>query len=123
VDITRFLVALMTFKLCKLLLALIGLTVVMGCTRTPKWTLFYIADKTVAQSISSAPVDLIQTEFIAGYYDSLAQCQAKGAGMLRLQASSMPAAQAFVCAQQCQIDDKQQLHCTHKVIGAELDAL
>lgn len=115
--------ALMTSTISKLLLAALGFSVVMGCTRTPEWTLFYVADNPANAEKAIASANMVQTEFILGYYDTLDQCQAKGAGMLRLQGSSMPAAQAFVCAQQCQVDDNEQLHCQHQVVGAELDAL
>lgn len=113
----------MTSTIGKLLLAAIGLSVTMGCTRTPEWTLFYVADNPVNAQKAMATTNMLDTDFISGYYDSLAQCQAKGTGMLRLQGSSMPAAQAFVCAQACQVDDKQQLQCQRLVAGAELNAL
>ena len=121
-DRAKVWVTVMTSLINKLLLAAIGLSVAMGCTRTPEWTLFYVADNPQNAEMAIASANMVQTEFILGYYDTLEQCQAKGTGMLRLQGSSMPAAQAFVCAQQCQVDNKQ-LSCQRQVVGAELDAL
>ncbi|GGQ00886.1 hypothetical protein [Shewanella ulleungensis] len=113
----------MTSTISKLLLAAIGLSVAMGCTRTPEWTLFYVADNPEHAEKAIASANMVQTDFILGYFDTLEQCQSKGTGMLRLQGSSMPAAQAFVCAQQCQVDDNEQLNCQRQVLGGALDAL
>ena len=108
---------LMTHSLAKVLLATTVMALFSGCIRTPEWTLFYVGDQTVL------PMQIVQQDYIAGYYHSLQQCQAKGAGMLRLQASSLPAAKAFVCGEHCQVDDKQLLQCKSQVIGAEHDGL
>ncbi|CAM4273059.1 hypothetical protein SHLI107390_07525 [Shewanella livingstonensis] len=115
--ISRLKMTLITRTLCKILLITATLALLSGCIRTPEWTLFYVADQT------PLPTHIAQQEHISGYYDSLEQCQAKGAGMLRLQASSVPTDKAFVCGEQCQIDDKQQLQCKSQVVGAVHNAI
>ncbi|MBB1383426.1 hypothetical protein H5071_16135, partial [Shewanella sp. SR41-2] len=74
---------LMTRTLTKTLLLTATAILLAGCIRTPEWTLFYVADRT------PIPTTIVLQDHISGYYDSLEQCQAKGAGMLRLQASSV----------------------------------
>jgi len=108
---------LMTHTWTKIVLMTATAVLLVGCIRTPEWTLFYVADQT------PVPTQIVLQDHIAGYYDSLEQCQAKGAGMLRLQASSVPAAQAFVCGEQCQVDEQQQLHCKSQVVGVKHDAI
>jgi hypothetical protein len=115
--ILRLIMTLMTRTLTKIMLMTATVVLLAGCIRTPEWTLFYVADQT------PVPTQIVLQEHIAGYYDSVIQCQAKGAGMLRLQASSVPAAQAFACGEQCQVDEQQQLHCKSEVVGIKHDAL
>ena len=61
---------------------------------------------------AAASVDLrthlIHTEFIAGYYDSQAKCDAKGRGLVRL---SDAAHAQYVCAAHCQLDAQSLLVC------------
>lgn len=115
--ILRFKMILMTRTLTTILLITATLVLLGGCMRTPEWTLFYVADHT------PVPTKIVLQEHISGYYDSLEQCQAKGAGMLRLQASSLPAEKAFACGEQCQVNEQQQLQCKSQVVGAVYDAL
>lgn len=79
-----------------------ALLLLSACTRQPEWSLFFYSDREVA-----APELRIQD--IAGYYDSLAQCQAKGRGMRQL---SMANNAGFICAQQCQVDPKDNIVCS-----------
>jgi|TARA_R110000851_G_scaffold85074_2_gene185142 hypothetical protein len=115
--ISRLKMTLMTRTLTKILLITATVVLLAGCFRTPQWTLFYVADQ------APVPTKIVQQDHIAGYYDSLEQCQAKGTGMLRLQASSVPAEQAFVCAELCQVDEQQQLQCKSQVAGVVDDAI
>ena len=88
-----------------------GLICLSGCTRTPEWSLFYIAEQ---QPLPSQP---LQAQFIAGYYDTLSQCQAKGAGLLRLQSSTVKPADGFVCGQQCKVNEQDDIECLQSVSG------
>jgi hypothetical protein len=115
--LSRFKMTLMTRTLTKTLLFTATVVLLAGCIRTPEWTLFYVADRT------PIPTQIVLQDHIAGFYDSLEQCQAKGAGMLRLQASSVPAEQAFACGELCQIDEKQQLQCENQVVGTKHHAV
>ncbi|MGX9462211.1 hypothetical protein ACWXWU_13400 [Shewanella sp. A14] len=101
----------------KILLISAAVIALSGCIRTPEWTLFYVADQT------PLPTEIAVQDHISGYYNSLEQCQAKGAGMLRLQASSVPAEKAFICGELCQVDDQQQLQCKSQVVGIKYDAV
>ncbi|QDE29833.1 hypothetical protein [Shewanella polaris] len=108
---------LMTRTLTKILLISAAVVSLSGCIRTPEWTLFYVADQT------PLPTEIAVQDHITGYYNSLEQCQAKGAGMLHLQLSSVPAEQAFVCGELCQVDEQEQLQCKSLAVGAERDAI
>ena len=114
---SRFKMTLMTRTLTKILLFTATAVLLAGCIRTPEWTLFYVADQ------MPIPTQIVLQDHISGYYDSLEQCQAKGAGMLRLQASSVPAEQAFVCGELCQVDEQQQLQCKSQVVGTDNNAV
>ncbi|WP_083698183.1 hypothetical protein [Shewanella sp. UCD-KL21] len=101
-----------------LFMAIMGLT---GCIRTPEWTLFYYADE------AKTPQQAIDAQFIAGYYDTLEQCQAKAKGMLRLSgknshqldanqlenATAIPVAidKGYQCKQLCQVNDDNVIIC------------
>ena len=101
-----------------LFLAIMGLS---GCIRTPEWTLFYYADE------AKKPQKTIQAEYIAGYYDTLEQCQAKAKGMLRLSgksshqmdnsqlenATAIPVTldKGYQCKQLCQVNDDNVIIC------------
>ena len=63
-------------------LLVVGIMLLSGCIRSPEWTLFYFADQTAEVSQPA------QHQYIKGYYDTLEQCQAKGAGLLRIQGIS-----------------------------------
>lgn len=99
-------------------MAIIGLS---GCIRTPEWTLFYYAEE------AKKPQNPIQTEFIAGYYDTIEQCQAKAKGMLRLggndayamdletleNSTAIPVAvdKGYQCKPLCQVNDDKMIIC------------
>jgi len=76
-------------RLALLALSILGLS---ACTEPPKWTLFYYSDVTALPATPNA------AQHIAGYYASLAQCQAKGSGMIRLSDSGIG---YFQCGNSC----------------------
>ncbi|GIU49096.1 MULTISPECIES: hypothetical protein [Shewanella] len=100
---------------------LLGLVSLTGCLRTPEWTLFYYADE------AKKPQNPISADFIAGYYDTLEQCQLKGDGMLRLSgksyvemdnralenATAIPVAieKGYQCEQLCEVNDDDVIIC------------
>ncbi|ARD24066.1 MULTISPECIES: hypothetical protein [Shewanella] len=111
----------MNTKVLTLLVLCLGIFSLSGCIRTPEWTLFYYADQ------AKKPANPIQADYIAGYYDTLEQCQLKGDGMLRLSgkslveidkqalenATAIPVAieKGYQCEQLCQVDDENVIHC------------
>lgn len=67
---------------------------VAACTQVPQWTLFYVADQDQMPEGALAP-------HIAGYYEELEQCLAKGAGMVKLSQSGKGSYQCgFECKDQ-----------------------
>ncbi|MCL1067511.1 hypothetical protein L2735_11950 [Shewanella olleyana] len=100
---------------------LLGLVSLTGCLRTPEWTLFYYADE------AKKPQNPISADYIAGYYDTLEQCQLKGDGMLRLSgkstveignkalenATAIPVAinKGYQCEQLCEVNDDNVIIC------------
>ncbi|WP_394132416.1 hypothetical protein [Shewanella maritima] len=80
-------------------LSFIGFSLV-GCIQQPQWTLFYAADQ------AELPENLVQHDFITGYYGALEQCQAKGNGMLKLAASNVAPKDAFVCGELCENNEQ-----------------
>lgn len=77
---------------------LLGLT---ACTQVPQWTLFYYPEQDKVSEGELAP-------YIAGYYDQLEQCLAKGAGMARLSQSGQG---AYQCGYQCKEDEAGSIQC------------
>lgn len=86
-------------------LLVVGITLLSGCIRSPEWTLFYFAEQTAEVSQPA------QHQYIKGYYDTLEQCQAKGAGLLRIQGISGNEKVDFVCGQQCETHDDNSISC------------
>lgn len=87
-----------------------------GCIQTPNWTLFYVADQ------QEIPSNMLQRQYIAGYYSTLDQCQAKGNGLLKLAASNMAPELAFTCAELCETDEASGIiQCQNQVAGSRDD--
>ncbi|MCG9695393.1 hypothetical protein [Shewanella sp. Isolate11] len=79
-------------------LSLLGLT---ACTQVPTWTLFYFAEQ------DTIPKDA-KAHHIAGYYQQLDQCLAKGAGMVKLSESGKG---VYQCGFECQDDGTGSVQC------------
>ncbi|NKF52216.1 hypothetical protein G3R49_16765 [Shewanella sp. WXL01] len=94
-----------------------GLVSLSGCIRTPEWTLFYAGDE------QQAPAQYLEQKFIAGYYDTVEQCQAKGRGLVKLKMSKLPLEQAYVCGHQCQTDDSGNMRCQQLVEASAFDGI
>ncbi|MCL1143675.1 hypothetical protein [Shewanella gaetbuli] len=80
-----------------------------GCIKSPEWTLFYFADTPNKTDLS------LNYDAIKGYYNTLEQCQAKGAGIVRIQGVEITEQVDFICGQQCQIADDNQVSCSQLV--------
>lgn len=93
-------------------MALLGLS---GCMRTPEWTLFYQTSSQGDITLVEDEASLLKHEYIQGYYDTLEQCQAKGAGMVKLSGIDDPHLNYFSCAQLCQSTDKNEIQCQQSV--------
>ncbi|ASJ95325.1 hypothetical protein [Shewanella marisflavi] len=84
------------------------LLTVTACTEVPQWTLFYYPDaKSDAQQTVSQNADSLD-KHIAGYYQQLDQCLAKGAGMVKL---SQTGNGRYKCGYLCEVKDDGQLSC------------
>ncbi|WP_028767415.1 MULTISPECIES: hypothetical protein [Shewanella] len=80
-----------------------------GCTQQPEWTLLYYPQGQVKPSVADS------SKFIAGYYETIEQCHAKGQGLIRLNGD---AADNYLCGYQCQASDKT-LVCNNVVEAKE----
>ncbi|MDF0535042.1 hypothetical protein PY479_12240 [Shewanella sp. A32] len=83
------------------LFALVLLSGMTGCTQVPEWTLFYYSGH------QQVPQPAHHYEAISGYYETLAQCQAKGQGLQQL--ADTPA--VFQCAHRCRLDEANVVTC------------
>lgn len=98
------------------LYALLGATL-MACTQAPKWTLF------VSKGGESTALSLPQ---VAGYYDTLDQCQLKARGLMRLTSplaegndsleTSLEPSKIYRCANECTVDESNQIHCQQLIL-------
>ncbi|QYJ86420.1 hypothetical protein K0I73_01250 [Shewanella mesophila] len=89
----------MNVRLLLLLSAmLLGAT---ACTQVPQWTLFYVSDQDKMPEGALAP-------HIAGYYEQLEQCLAKGAGMVKLSQSGKG---SYQCGYECKDDQAGDVQC------------
>ncbi|MGL4475428.1 MAG: hypothetical protein ACRCT7_13400 [Shewanella sp.] len=79
----------------KQLLIFVGALLLTGCSQPSQWTLFYYPGVAAAPSV-------LEAKAIGGYYQTLEQCQSKGAGMLRLSGQNLG---VFVCALECEQTD------------------
>ena len=79
-----------------------------ACTQVPQWTLFYYpdADSDAPQTVSQSADRL--DKHIAGYYQQLDQCLAKGAGMVKLSETGKG---HYQCGYLCEVKDDGQLSC------------
>jgi O-acetyl-ADP-ribose deacetylase len=77
-----------------------GLTL-SACTAAPEWTLFFYPQPLAAGTG-------LNSRDIEGYYETEAQCQAKGRGMVRLSGNKES---SYLCLQHCRLDDKRGLIC------------
>ncbi|WOT05044.1 hypothetical protein [Shewanella youngdeokensis] len=84
-------------------LLVLGLT---ACTDSPEWTLLYYPDAASKSSVEQSAA------FISGYYSSIEQCLAKGAGMQRLSGSKTA---EYVCGHLC-VADAKKLVCSNMVM-------
>ncbi|MBR9728169.1 hypothetical protein ACFOD0_09060 [Shewanella intestini] len=102
----------------KFALAIGVVSALTACIQTPNWTLFYVADQ------QPMPTQMVKQQFIKGYYDSIEHCQAKGRGLLKLNASSVEPQQAYICGQMCVADEKTgEIACQNLIPGSKHDEL
>ncbi|MFQ6371917.1 hypothetical protein [Shewanella sp. YIC-542] len=71
-----------------------------ACTQVPEWTLFYYPQ---TQPLPAAE----RHAAIRGYYETLAQCEAKGRGMQLLDDHNA----LFQCAHRCRVDEGNVVTC------------
>lgn len=94
------------------LYALLGATL-MACTQAPKWTLF------VSKGGEFTALSLPQ---VAGYYDTLDQCQLKARGLMRLTSplvegnDPLEPSKIYRCANECTVDESNQIHCQQLIL-------
>jgi hypothetical protein len=96
--------------------------VVSACTQVPQWTLF-VSDTPIDTSVdilgeeTKIRSEVLSLSQVAGYYDTLDQCQLKAEGLLRLSAISQNVEQTksdavhYTCASQCQLDESSVIQC------------
>ncbi len=79
------------------------ITALVGCTQAPTWTLFYYADQQTIPEGAKAP-------YMAGYYQVLEQCLAKGSGMVALSETGKG---SFQCGFKCQDNGSGEVECQY----------
>ncbi|QHD52860.1 hypothetical protein [Shewanella algae] len=114
-------------KPATLWVALTSLLLLAACSKQPQWTLFYYPDIKMPDikkpDIKMSDIDKpdagkpeIQSQLteqpdryhaIAGYYQTLQQCQDKGRGMQRLNEGKG----SFECGHNCRLDDRDMVIC------------
>ncbi len=77
------------------------ITALGGCIQAPTWTLFYYADQQTIPVGAKVP-------YMAGYYQELEQCLAKGSGMVTLSSSGKG---SFECGFKCQDNGSGDIEC------------
>ncbi|GAB1051545.1 MAG: hypothetical protein Sw1PiTSB_20020 [Shewanella algae] len=104
-------------KPATLWVALTSLLLLAACSKQPQWTLFYYPDIKMSDiDKPDAGKPEIQPQLteqpdryhaIAGYYQTLQQCQDKGRGMQRLNEGKG----SFECGHNCRLDDRDMIIC------------
>ncbi|MGI2855701.1 hypothetical protein ACRTDR_16090 [Shewanella algae] len=101
-------------KPATLWVALTSLLLLAACSKQPQWTLFYYPDTDIPQpNRDKSDVEpqtaetLDRYHAIAGYYQTLQQCQGKGSGIQRLNEGKG----SFECGHNCRLDDRDMVIC------------
>ncbi|WP_445945553.1 hypothetical protein [Shewanella sp.] len=88
---------------------LIAASLLAACTQAPQWTLFFTP---IQGAGPEAQVSKLVVADIQGYYQTLAQCQHKAEGLMKLALIQANAPRGvYQCADECLVEADNSLNC------------